>query len=79
MASKLRRRLLSFLTIGNFLFSTVITLHGETVTYVYDELNRLIEIRYEAGTGDSTPPTTTASPSGGVYNVSQTVTLLGAE
>ena len=92
MASRLRRTLFLVLTIIVFLFTSVIASYGESATYVYDELNRLIQIRYGGGTvinysydqagnriaetiPDTTPPTTTASPAGGVNNTAQSVTL----
>jgi YD repeat-containing protein len=92
MNSGLRHSLLSILTILLLLFTSVIASYGESATYVYDELNRLIQIRYEDGTvinysydqagnriaesiADVTPPTTSASPSGGTYNTGQSVAL----
>jgi len=93
MASRLRRTLFLTLTVIVLLFTSVIASYSESVQYVYDELNRLIQIRYGDGTvinysydqagnriagsiPDTTPPTTTASPAGGVYNTPQSVTLI---
>jgi YD repeat-containing protein len=80
------------LTIIVLLFTSIIASYGESVQYFYDELNRLIQVRYSDGTvinysydqagnriaetiPDVTPPTTTASPAGGVYNTAKSVTL----
>ena len=92
MGSKVRRSLFLILPIILIFFISVIASYGESVQYSYDELNRLIQIRYGDGTvinysydqagnriaetiPDTTPPTTTASPAGGVYNTAQSVTL----
>ena len=50
MASILRGTLFLVLTIIVLLFTSVIAAYGESVQYVYDELNRLIQIRYGDGT-----------------------------
>ena len=68
---------------------SVIISHGQSVNYYYDDLNRLIRIDYGDMVIDYTyddvgnreaeriahPPITTASPAGGVYAASQSVTL----
>ena len=50
MTSKVRRSLFLILTIILLFFASVISSHGESAKYVYDELNRLIQIRYGDGT-----------------------------
>lgn len=50
MAWKVRRTFLLILTIGVLLFSSVIASFGERAQYVYDDLNRLMQIRYGNGT-----------------------------
>jgi hypothetical protein len=51
MSSKMRHGLLiSFVVIGLFVMWFGSS-HAETTTYVYDELNRLIQVIYEDGTG----------------------------
>lgn len=46
---------------------------GSVVEYTYDKAGNRLEKRLQ--TPDTTPPTTTASPTGGAYNTAQTVTL----
>ena len=91
MRSGLRFTLLISMSIITLLFTSLIASHGETITYAYDELNRLRRVEYGDGTVieytydkagnrliqivDTTPPTTIASPSGGIYNTIQSVTL----
>ena len=93
MPSKLRHGLLISITVIGLFFTSVITSYSETITYFYDDLNRLIRIEYGGGTVieytydevgnrleekilvDTMPPTTTASPAGGIYNTPRTVTL----
>ena len=73
-----------------FLFSiSILSSHGQSVNYYYDDLNRLIRIDYGDTVIDYTyddvgnreaeriahPPITTASPAGGVYGTSQSVSL----
>jgi len=50
MTSKIRRSLFLVLTIILIFFTSVIASYGESAQYVYDELNRLIQIRYGEGT-----------------------------
>src|SRR3972149_567615 len=92
MTLKVRRSLFLIFIILFIFFTSVIASYGESATYVYDELNRLIQIRYGDGTvinysydkagnrvsesiPDVTPPTTIASPPGGAYNTTQSITL----
>ena len=92
MTLKVRRSLFLIFIILFIFFTSVISSYGESATYVYDELNRLIQIRYGDGTvinysydkagnrvsesiPDVTPPTTIASPPGGAYNTTQSITL----
>jgi YD repeat-containing protein len=80
------------MTMIALLVATVnVSFAGTTTNYIYDELNRLIRVEYEDGSGvkyiydkagnwlqtetDITPPTTTASPGGGFYSTAQAVTL----
>ena len=90
MSSRLRRGMLTGVIIIALMFLSVIAYAG-SVTYTYDGLNRLIKAEYEDGRviqytydGDgnrtalyvnTTPPTTTASPAGGIYNSAQSVSL----
>jgi len=90
MSSRLRRWMLRGTIIISLIFISAIAYAG-SVTYTYDELNRLIKIEYENGpviqytydpagnrtaTYDSTtPPRTTADPQGGTYNSAQSVAL----
>ena len=46
--------------------------YGTVVEYIYDENGNLVEKRIQANT---TAPTTTASPPGGIYNTVLSVTL----
>ncbi len=65
-----------FLLLHTFIFSLPLELFSNTTTFIYDELDRLIEKRYDnAGRIETTPPTTTAIPSGGLYLAGQTVSL----
>ncbi len=90
MSSRLRQGMLKGVIIIALMFLSVIAYAG-SVTYEYDELNRLKKVTYEDGRviqytydGDgnrtalyvnTTPPTTTASPAGGIYNSAQSVSL----
>ena len=90
MSSRLRQGLLASVAIIALILSSVIVYAG-SVTYTYDGLNRLVRAEYEDGTVieytydkagnrttvyvNTTPPTTTASPPGGIYNSAQSVTL----
>ncbi len=89
MDSRLRSILFMLLAIIVLFFASVIASHGQSVNYYYDDLNRLIRIDYgetvidyshdDVGNRESEimrhPPITTASPGGGVYGSSQSVTL----
>jgi hypothetical protein len=44
---------------------------GTVTVYIYDPVGNQIYV----GPEDTTPPVTTASPAGGIYNTAQTVTL----
>ena len=46
---------------------------GTIIEYTYDKAGNRLERRVQIS--DTTPPTTTASPAGGIYNTGQTVTL----
>jgi YD repeat-containing protein len=86
MPSRIGHRLLvSFVVMSLFLMSFVSS-YAETTNYIYDALNRLIQVEYGNGSVveytydkagnrlektiqvvDTTPPTTAASPAGGVF------------
>ena len=71
MLSKLRHGLL--ISIAVFaLFFVVEYGYGTVVEYIYDENGNLVEKRIQA---DTTAPTTTASPPGGIYNTVLSITL----
>lgn len=46
---------------------------GTVIEYTYDKAGNRLEERLQIA--DTTPPTTTASPGGGIYNIAQIVTL----
>jgi YD repeat-containing protein len=46
---------------------------GTVIEYIYDRAGNRLEERLQIA--DTTPPTTTASPAGGIYNIAQIVTL----
>jgi YD repeat-containing protein len=46
---------------------------GTVIEYTYDKAGNRLEERLQIA--DTTPPTTTASPAGGIYNIAQSVTL----
>ncbi|OGP72628.1 MAG: hypothetical protein A2V86_04265 [Deltaproteobacteria bacterium RBG_16_49_23] len=91
MPSRIRRGLLLIIAIITLLFASTAISYGEAIDYIYDELNRLKRIKYADGTVieftydktgnrtvqiiDTTPPTTTAVPAGGIFNTAQSVTL----
>jgi YD repeat-containing protein len=92
MSSTLRQGLLESITItALLLLLTSVVVYAGTITYTYDELNRLKQVDYGDGTiiqyiydnagnrttvyVNTTPPTSTASPPGGAYNSTQSVTL----
>jgi len=71
MLSRLRHGIL--IGIAMFaLFFTVEYGYGTVVEYIYDENGNLVEKRIQA---DTSAPTTTASPPGGIYNTVLSVTL----
>lgn len=90
MSSRLIHCLLTSIAIVALLLTAPVT-HAGSVTYIYDELNRLKEAHYEDGTVikysydgagnrtalyvNTTPPVTTATPPGGAYNSARSVTL----
>jgi len=90
MSPRLRHGMLTSVAVIALMLASVIAYAG-SVTYEYDELNRLKKVTYEderviqytydgAGnriaTYDNTiPPITTADPPGGLYNSAQSVTL----
>ena len=49
--------------------------NGAAVQYIYDGVGNRLEITAQLQSSDITPPATTASPSGGVFNTSQSVSL----
>jgi YD repeat-containing protein len=51
---------------------------GGSIVYTYDELGNMLT-KTASGQTDLTPPTTTASPSGGIYPSAQTITLSTSE
>ena len=71
MSSRLKHGLLIGIAVIALLF-TVKYGYGAVIEYIYDANGNLIEKRIQ---GDTTPPTTTASPVGGTYNIAQSVTL----
>ena len=92
MVSKLRDGLRSGILALALVLLAVISSHGQSVNYVYDNLNRLIRVDYADGTAieytydgsgnrltksilETVPPVTTASPPGGTYSSTQSVTL----
>ncbi len=89
MSSRLRKTSLIIVIMVFFLSISILFSHGESVNYYYDDLNRLIRIDYGDTVIDYTyddvgnreleriahPPFTTASPAGGVYGTTQSVTL----
>jgi len=91
MPSRIKHGLLITVILVCLFFASVLTSYAETINYIYDELNRLIRVEYGNGTVieyiydkagnrvteilDTAPPTTTASPPGGVYSTAQSVTL----
>jgi YD repeat-containing protein len=90
MSSRLIHCLLTSIAIIALLFTAPVT-HAGSVTYTYDGLNRLTRAEYEDGTiiqytydgagnrtalyVNTTPPVTTATPPGGAYNSTQSVSL----
>jgi len=86
----MRHGLLTTVALMSLFLTLGLTSYAETI-YVYDELNRLKGVEYEDGTVigyiydktgnrltlivDSTPPTTTADPPGGIYAPGRTVIL----
>jgi YD repeat-containing protein len=50
MPSKMRYGLLMGIVVLGLLFAPVILSYAETVTYIYDELNRLKQVEYGDGT-----------------------------
>jgi 3D (Asp-Asp-Asp) domain-containing protein len=89
MSLKFRKIPLMVVTMIVLLSISVPFSHGQAVNYYYDDLNRLIRIDYGDTVIDYTyddvgnreaeriahPPITTASPAGGFYGASQSVTL----
>src|SRR3990172_1244195 len=91
MPSRIRHGLFISIALITLVFASLPASYAETVNYFYDELNRLIRVEYGNGTVieyfydntgnrtdqivDSTAPTTTANPPGGIYAPGQTVTL----
>ena len=91
MSLRIRHGLLISLVVVSLIVILFNTSYAQTVNYVYDELNRLIRVEYEDGTGvkyiydkagnrlqaetEITPPITTAYPAGGNYDTAQTVSL----
>ncbi len=90
MSSRLRRGVSSIWLIVFIVILSVYASYAESVNYVYDDLNRLVRVEYGSGKvieysydevgnrlqmGDISAPATTATPSGGIYNSPQSVTL----
>jgi len=89
MGSRLRSSLFILLAIIVLFFASIIASHSQSVSYYYDDLNRLVRIDYGYMVIDYTyddvgnrltesmayPPVTAASPGGGVYGSAQSVTL----
>ena len=89
MRSGLGKALVMFLGVAISISVSIIFSHAQTVNYYYDDLNRLTWIDYGDTVIDYTyddvgnrqweriahPSITTASPPGGAYGASQTVTL----
>ena len=49
MSSRMRHGLLISIAVIGLLTTCVFTSYAETINYVYDELNRLIQVIYEDG------------------------------
>lgn len=89
MSIRMRKVSVMIGTMIIFLLISIITSYGQSVNYYYDDLNRLIRIDYGDAVIDYTyddvgnrgtevmrhPPITSASPGGGLYGSSQSVTL----
>jgi hypothetical protein len=89
MRSGLGKVLVMFLGVAISILVSIIISHAQSVNYYYDDLNRLTRIDYGDTVIDYTyddvgnrqweriahPPITTATPAGGAYGASQTVTL----
>lgn len=93
MPTIFRKGLLVSVLVISLLHISGIASFAKTVSYTYDDLNRLVEVIYGDGSriqytydakgnrisktiqAETTPPTTTAIPAGGLYNSAQSVTL----
>jgi len=51
MPSKIKHGLIISITVVALLFASVMSSYSETTTYIYDEINRLIGVIYEDGSG----------------------------
>lgn len=50
MPSRIRHGLLIIVAVIGLFFASVITSYAQTITYVYDDLDRLIRVVYDSGT-----------------------------